>query len=328
MSGSRMIELERLPRSVFVPARAAYRGWHQLAAHQRGRSRGLPDFVIIGAAKSGTSSLFTWLSQHPHVVQASRKEVEYFSFHFDRGMDWYRHHFPLDAERARLQAESGKPLLTFEASPYYLPHRLAPARMARALPDAKLIVTLRNPVDRAYSAYQMWRRWGSETQSFMTVAALEDARLDQGRALAANQGIGRCETTAVPRYNPRTNPVAGRVHVGQMFLMGGRYAEQLERWFALYSRQQFHFVTTEELASDPHGAYSRLQQFLELPDHQPEHLEAQYVGKYDALAAEDRAVLGEYFRPYNERLYELLGRDLGWDAERPEPSRRLSPLST
>jgi hypothetical protein len=271
--------------------------------------------VIIGAAKSGTSSLFTWLSEHPYVVAATRKELEYFSFQYDRGFDWYRHHFPAESDRADFATRHGREFLSFEASPYYLPHRLAPARMAEVLPDAKLIVTMRNPVDRAYSAYQMWRRWGSETEPFMTVAALEDGQLDGGRALEANHGIGRCETTAIPTHRVRRSAVPGRVHIGQMYLMGGRYAEQLERWFKHYPREQFHFVTMEDLASDPTGAYSRVQSFLGLPDYQAAELEPQYVGHYDAITSEDRAASRDYFRPYNERLYELLGRDLGWDAD-------------
>jgi hypothetical protein len=308
-----MFEAAELPRAVYVPARTVYRGGLRVAGRNPGRGRGLPDFLIIGAAKSGTSSLFAWLSEHPHVLSATRKEVEYFSFHFDRGMDWYRHHFPLECDRARFADEHGRPFLSFEASPYYLPHRLAPARMANVLPGAKLIVTMRNPVERAYSAYQMWRGWGNETEPFMTVAALEDDRLDQGRALAAHHGIGRRDTTAIAQHDRRRTRVVGGVHVGRMFLMGGRYAEQLERWFEHYPREQFHFVTTDELASDPHGAYARLNDFLELPDYRPAQFKAQYVGAYDAIAAEDLSALREYFRPYNERLYELLGRDLGWD---------------
>jgi hypothetical protein len=274
----------------------------------------LPDFVIIGAAKSGTSTLWAWLTGHPHVVGATRKEVEYFSFRYNRGADWYRHHFPLESERARFAAENGRPHLTGEASPFYLPHPLAPARMADLIPRAKVIVTMRDPVDRAYSAYQMWRRWGSETASFMTVAALEDEQLDGGATRALHQGVGRWENIDPENDGAPGTPLIGSVHIGRMYLMGGRYAEQLERWFQHYPREQFHFVTIEELASDPSGAFERLQAFLELPDHRPARLEAEYVGKYDPLPAEDRARLREYFRPHNERLYELLGRDFGWDS--------------
>lgn len=309
----RMRVLERMPRGGYVPLRAAYRGGLRATGRNPGRGHGLPDFIVIGAAKSGTSSLFSWLSQHPYVAAASRKEVEYFSFQYDRGLDWYRYHFPYVSDRARFAATHGREFLSFEASPYYLPHRLAPGRAAELLPDAKLVVTMRNPVDRAYSAYQMWKRWGIETRPFMTVAGLEDPRLDQGRARARNPSAIRRETTAIPQHRLGRAPVPGRVHPGRMYLMGGRYAEQLRRWFDYFPREQFHFVTTEELAADRRGAYSRLQSFLDLPEHHPGQLNAEHVAKYEPLPDEDRALLREYFLPCNAQLYELLGRDLGWD---------------
>lgn len=305
--------LERLPRPLYNSVRTVYRGGRRVAGRNPGRGRVLPDFVIIGAAKSGTSTLWAWLTGHPHVVGATRKEVEYFSFRYDRGTDWYRHHFPLESDRARFAADHGCPHATGEASPYYLPHPLAPARMASLIPGAKVIVTMRDPVDRAYSAYQMWRRWGSETESFMTVTALEDPGLDGGEARALHKGVGRCENIDPENDRAPATTVAGSVHLGRMYLKGGRYAEQLERWFHYYPREQFHFVTTDELASDPTGAFERLQAFLELPDHRPAGLKAEYVGTYDPLPVEDRVRLREYFRPHNERLYELLGRDLGWN---------------
>jgi hypothetical protein len=147
-----------LPRPAYQVAIGRYYGLRKVVGKNHGRGRLLPDFVIIGAAKAGTTSLYGWLSKHPYVAPASQKEVHYFDYNSYRGLDWYRQHFPLERERAEFASEHGRPFVTGEASPSYISHDWAPQRAARALPGAKLLVMLRNPIDRAYSQYQMSRR--------------------------------------------------------------------------------------------------------------------------------------------------------------------------
>ena len=118
-----------------------------------GQPRALPDAVILGAQKSGTSSLHNYLVQQPGVIEPLRKEVHYFDVNFGRGESWYRAHF------GRL----GEPGLNLDSSPYYLFHPAVPTRMRALLPDAKLIVLLRDPVRRAYSHYWHERDKGRET---------------------------------------------------------------------------------------------------------------------------------------------------------------------
>ena len=115
--------------------------------------RDLPDFAIIGAQKAGTTSLYNFITKHPAIAPASIKEVEYFSMRYSLGESWYRSNFPMDLSRRRLAKKINQEIITGEASPYYLFHPTAPNRMKDLLPDAKLIVILRNPVDRAYSHY-------------------------------------------------------------------------------------------------------------------------------------------------------------------------------
>src|SRR3712207_6690007 len=109
------------------------------------QQRRLPDFVIIGTQRGGTTSLYHYLSKHPEVLPALRKEIHFFDLNFDRGLDWYLAHF----------ARQDQPGLVGEASPLYMFHRDVPERVRRVLPNAKFIALLRNPVDRAYSQYQM-----------------------------------------------------------------------------------------------------------------------------------------------------------------------------
>ena len=135
--------------------------------------RGLPDFVIIGAMKSGTTSLYDFVVRHPAITPASRKEVQYFSFWHDLGKLWYRSNFPTDLSRRRFYKKTGQNLLSGEASPDYLFHPEVPGRMKELLPDVKLIVILRNPVDRAYSHYHHRLSRKMLTQSFEKILGLE-----------------------------------------------------------------------------------------------------------------------------------------------------------
>jgi hypothetical protein len=277
----------RLPRSAYTLVAGGHHRLRQLVGRSPGHGRVLPDFVIIGAAKAGTTSLYAWLCADPLVARPKAKEIHYFSFSYERGIDWYRQFFPLERERARFAAAHGRPFVTCEASPSYMNDRRAPARMASVLPDAKLIVLLREPVDRAYSQFQMRRRDGEESiASFVEALAREDPALIGGPPVAPS---------------------------ARTYLERGRYAEHLERWFAHFPRERFHIATLDELAADPQGELDRVHDFLGLPRHRPDRLEPMYTADYEQLRADERAPVAAYFRPHNERLYALLGRDLGWE---------------
>jgi hypothetical protein len=287
----------RLPDAAYLRMLRKYNRLRRLARCNPGRGHVLPDFVILGAAKAGTTSLYAWLCQHPFVARSRLKELHYFTFNYYRGEDWYRSNFPTEAEKAAFARERGRPFITGEGSPSYLWKGPAVERMAALLPSAKLIVALRDPVDRAYSQFQMRRNDGFEpVESFFTAVALEDPRIDGGEARARWRENGR----------------VGEVILERSYLERSRYAEQLERWMARYPREQLHIVTTDELAADPQAAFARLQEFLELPAHEPAGLEARFTSSYALLAAEERARIADYFRADNERLYALLGTDLGW----------------
>jgi sulfotransferase family protein len=140
----------------------------------------LPNFLIIGALRSGTTSLARYLGAHPDVFMASQKEVRYFDRHFERGLDWYRRQF----SKATTQSAVG------EGTPAYMYEEVAISRMEAIVPDARLIAILRNPVDRAYSHYWLNRARGSETLEFAAALEAEESRLgrDGPRYAYAGQG--------------------------------------------------------------------------------------------------------------------------------------------
>src|SRR5438105_3273690 len=140
---------EGLPRPVKDGAKSAWAGYARLTSG----SRLLPDHLIIGTQRAGTTSLYKYLVKHPAIAHALTKELRFFDLHYDRGFGWYRSRFPSVRHRERLRRAKGLSMIVGESSPDYLFHPYAPARIARDLPNAKLVVLLRNPVDRADSPY-------------------------------------------------------------------------------------------------------------------------------------------------------------------------------
>ncbi len=250
-----------------------------------GQPRALPDAVILGAMKSGTSSLHNYLVQHPGVIEPLRKEVHYFDVNFERGERWYRAHFGREAE----------PGLNLDSSPYYLFHPAVPRRLHDLLPDAKLIVLLRDPVRRAYSHYWHEHDKGREALSFEDAIAAEAERLGNSEQ---RLGDGTLEHS--------------REHQHFSYLARGRYAEQLERWFAVLPRSQFLVLRFEDLAREPLAALNTTLDFLGLPRAASVSLEARNTRTYPPMADATAARLREYFEPHNQRLEALLGRPMHW----------------
>jgi hypothetical protein len=257
--------------------------------------RRLPEFVIAGAQKAGTTSLFGYLSGHPQCAASSTKEVHYFDQHFARGENWYRMHFPL--ENATRQV-GGTPPETrcFESSPYYMFDPRVPARMAAALPNAKVIFLLRNPVSRAYSHYQHSVRRGREPLSFELAIDAEPERL-----------AGEHERL-VSDLDYQSNS-----HRHYSYLARGAYADQLLSWQAEFSKDQLLVIEAERMFRAPREIFGQVLEFLGLDPWTPADFGTRNSGRYKnpmSPAARDR--LTKHFGPRNERLFELLGRQYDW----------------
>ena len=249
----------------------------------------LPEFLIIGGMRCGTTSLYQYLAAHPEIEPALGKELNYFSLHYGRSLRWYRGHFPRRAP--------GR--LSFEASPYYLFHPEAPHNVAETLPDVKLVVLLRDPIERAYSHYLHTRRRGFEPLSFAAALDAEAERLHGGRA-----GYGGSQDpTRLYSYASR-----------------GEYAEQLERWLDLFPRERLHAIRSEDLFSQPEMALDGLVDFLGVARIGVEAFDRYASTPEEAtpqLTRALRARLSEHFAPHNQRLAELLGWSETWPLEAP-----------
>jgi len=256
--------------------------------------RVLPDFLIIGTMKGGTTSLYDYLCQHPSVVSAYRKEVHFFDMHYTRGTRWYRANFPTHGELSM----HGRGAVTGEATPYYLFHPAGPTRLSRLLPEAKLIAVLRNPVDRAVSHYFHSVRTGMESRPIE-------------HALRYDQPILKSESAKL-----MVDGYESDKHRMWSYIARGHYADQLEAYLQVYPREQLLVLRSEDLFSVPQSAVDQTTRFLGLEDMRLHHKEVRNEGTYsksdDPLSAPLRQQLTDYFRPHNTRLSELLGQDFVW----------------
>jgi hypothetical protein len=242
--------------------------------------------LIIGAQRCGTTSMYRALGSHPAVRKAVlHKGVHYFDMNYQRGIAWYRAHFPL--------AVTGR--LTFESSPYYMFHPLAAERIAADLPGVKLIVLVRDPVERAYSAHAHELARGFETEPFERAIELEPARL-----------VGEAERIiAAPGYLSHS-------HQHHAYLTRGQYVEQLERLGRMFGRDRIHVMDSGDFFRKPEPVYDGVLDFLGLPGSGYPAFERHNARPRPSVPEGLRTRLDEHFQPFDERLGSWLGRVPSW----------------
>jgi len=254
--------------------------------------RDVPDFMVIGAQRSGTSSLYRYLAGHPDGRPSVRKETEYFTRSYGEGPAWYRSHFTL--------RRGGR---SFEATPDYLFHPLAPARVATDLPDCRLVVLLREPAARARSHWQHMTRIGFEHLSFVDALAAEPERtFDDLARLEAGEEVVQ---GPLLRYSYQAR---------------GDYAEQLDRWLSVFDRDRLLLIRSEDLFRDPAATLDRVERFVGLTPWLPESFANWSVptledDRGNDLGAHERLALEQLrhgYRDGNRRLAELTGEPEWW----------------
>lgn len=255
--------------------------------------RCLPNTIIVGAQKSGTSSFYSYLMQHPDILGSSRKEVHYFDGgynprvdSFEKGENWYRAHFPLmtkGVDQKRI----------IEATPSYLFIPNVAERINSLVPDAKIIVVLRDPVERAISHfyYEVWG--GHETRPIM------QALLEEEDVLASIWESGDYKAPQFLRCSYKAR---------------GRYAEQLERYLDVFSREQILVLSARNLFRNTAGTLATTFKFLGLDSTIPvADKRPRNVGtNKPEVDSTVRDYLASYFVPHNQSLFDLLGEEMEW----------------
>ncbi len=241
----------------------------------------LPDYILIGETKCGTTSLYNYLIQHPQILDTfgngdkvdstyATKEIRFFDRYYDRGIDWYKSCFPDTPENE----------ITGEATPMYMFRLITIPRIKFHVPQAKLIIMLRNPVDRLYSNFMHNRRW---------VPGFADRYPDLKNFLYSVHD---------PDYH---------------LIHRGIYILTLAEWFKAFPREQFHIVITEDFKHDPAREFGKLLAFLNVKSFVPDSFSFFRENKYAPMAPETRIELIDFYRPYNQLLQQFLNRKLNWD---------------
>jgi hypothetical protein len=284
----------QLPPTVKRLAHAGSVGYGWVTAD----GRMLPSFLICGGQRCGTTSLYRALADHPVVVKAVlHKGVHYFDTDYHRGMRWYRAHFPLRATAALVESRWGVPAQTFESSPYYMYHPHAGPRIAADLPGVRLVVLVRDPVERAYSQHAHELARGFETEpDFERALDLEPSRVD-----------GELDRMlADPGYYSFS-------HQHHAYRARGEYATHLRRLADLVGRDRLHVIEAERFFAKPEESYDGVLDFLGLPRlGYPAFEQHNARPRAETMPARVAAELREHFREYDQQLCAFLGREVSW----------------
>jgi hypothetical protein len=252
-------------------------------------SPNLPQFLIIGVQKAGTTTLYNNLTQHPQLLMPGEKEVHFFDLHYDKGIGWYKNKFRnRNPFRSRIAGE---------ASPYYLFHPMVAQRVALHLPKVKLIVLLRNPVERAYSHFQHEIKYKREhLTSFEQAIEMENQRIAADEKALME---GRLQKSAA--------------HQSFSYISRGLYAKQIERWLEYFPISQMLFLKSEDFFANPKAELPAVYEFLGVKEIFPKVLDAQNVNHYPELKENLRKNTAAFFKEDAEKLVALLGDKFRWD---------------
>lgn len=286
-------ELKYNARNVNAPDRSFDRGRADL------ERKLMPSFFIVGAQKAGTTSLMSSLVQHAEVVAPLEKEINYWHVdqNFELGLKYYASYFPEQSNSLLGRFRTNrKTKITGDATANTLECLVAAARVKAHFPEGKIVIMLRNPVDRAYSHYQMAVRYGFEEASFEEALALEQERIDQGNVEGQHN-------YAFQRLGYRSK---------------GAYVQFLKPWLEHFSADQLLFLKMEDWAETPEPLWQQLLDFLALSPMDYSQLNLKHVQRNEAtyapMLAETRRALVAHYHPLNQELNELTGRAWGWNS--------------
>ena len=247
-----------------------------------------PDFLIIGTQRGGTTTLHSLLSAHPDIFMPEEKEVHYFDLNYEKGIEWYTAKFP--DQPGDTKGISG------EASPYYLFHPHVPARVAKDLPEVKLIVLLRDPVDRAYSNYMLERKRNAESlDTFSQAVAMESMRTK-----------GDEEKMKLDPYHD------GNDFQRYSYMKRGLYGQQLQRWLTYFPKDRFLLLKSEEFYADPKKILTRIYDFLNIEEVYPKEFRILNKMTDEPMTLEMKMRWSPYFREDGVLLRSITGENFSW----------------
>lgn len=253
--------------------------------HWNPQNRRQPNFLIIGIGKGGTTSLYYYLVKHPQILPAIKKEIHFFSENIERGLNWYLSHFPPIPQESNF--------LTGEATPWYFGSFESAKKIAHIFPDVKLIILLRNPIFRSFSYYQMQIKGGEEQRSFAEVIS--------------------SEIKYIKKFLSSGEVDSDYWQTEKGCLLFSLYFYFIEKWMAIFPREQFLILRSEDFYANPVATLTQVFEFLGVPDYPLAEYPNYNPGSYNPLSDDLRQTLAEFFRPHNQKLEEYLGIKFNWE---------------
>lgn len=253
-----------------------------------------PSFMIIGAQKAGTTYLYSILRQHPQVIEPVYKEAHFFDYdnNYKEGLFKYKLNFDLSFRFKKNQ-------LTFEATPDYLHHRDAPKRISHFFPHMKMIIVLRDPVARAYSA---WKMHHYHFKNNLKYNWLYDPRTFEQ---VVEQGVNSASKDTWSLMN----------HVGRSL-----YGQQIMNYFHYFPKDHFLILFHKDLATNPQQSINRITDFVNISEFSiskvDKHNERYWENKSDSsisgIREKEKHILLEYYKGDKELLNTILKINIEW----------------
>ncbi len=270
----------------------------QIIRHKpTGFLRVFPDFLIIGAPRSGTTSLYNYMCDHPSIIPALWKELKFFTLNYNKGDNWYRSNFPSSLLKNYFIKNKKMNFITGESSPHYLYHPFAPKRIFKTIPKVKMIIILRNPVDRLHSGYWKAVQVGREKLS------IEDGIKKQMN-----------EEPNFMKGNFSENNGGNFSDFRVSYLWGGIYVDGIKRFFNVFPKEQFLILKSEDFFENPELILHQVTDFLNLPSWKlKDHKKYNFNKDKTKIDSSLRKILIKFYEPHNQRLYKLLDHDFGWN---------------
>ena len=264
--------------------------------------RTYPDFIIIGSGRAGTTSLYSYLIQHPNIItsfshrEQKAADLHFFEYMISSSTNWYRSHFPTKISKKLLQLRTKSSVISGEFTSTYMYHPFVPKRIFDLIPNIKLIVILRNPVDKVYSAFSQQFQFKEFTSSFEDYIESELKRIKitekEPDLKTFNEDF---ESIAVPNI-----------------LRHGIYHTYLKKWLELFSKKQIYVVDSKDLHDNTQETLDNIFKFLEIPPVNIPDTSKINVGKYSKMDTLTRRRLLDFFSPFNDKLNYLLGTKFHW----------------
>ncbi|MBE9039618.1 tetratricopeptide repeat protein [Oscillatoriales cyanobacterium LEGE 11467] len=246
---------------------------------------GQPNFIIIGVGKCGTTALSNYLDKHPKVLPSVEKELHFFNRDFAYGKKWYKSHFPpIPKKRSEF--------VTGEATPWYFNTLGVEERIFKLFPNIKLILILRNPIDRALSQYNM--------------------HIEQGRNLHSFEEEMRAEMKELKDILSSSDPKLDRTKLEKGCLGRGIYIYFLEKWMSLFPQEQLLILKSENLKNEPALTMMNVFEFLGLSDHPTLEYKKHNSRSYSPMSNDLRETLSNFFKPYNQKLEDYTNTEFNW----------------